>query len=157
MNPAQLTTLANEIANDPLGRGYDGMSDIAVADSINTSNRPAFKPVDVTAIRRYLLLNGLMPGIKDAKVNGATAQIKKVADTIIDTLNPNAFEQISLEDPTVFTAVSNMIDVMVAAGVVTSTDKTNILSLRNTTRTRAAELDIPAPTHLDVAYARGAR
>src|SRR5690349_2334037 len=149
MNDAQLTTLANEIANDPLGRGYADMSDIAVAGDINTSNRPAYKPVDTTTIRRYLLLNGLMPGIKDAKVNGATAQIKKTADIILDTLNPNAFEQVSMEDPAVFTAVSNMIDVMVAAGVVTSTDKANILGMRNATRTRAAELDIPAPTHLD--------
>ena len=36
---AEITVLRNEIVNDPLGRGYAGMTDSQVADSLNTANR----------------------------------------------------------------------------------------------------------------------
>ena len=34
-----MSILLDELTNDPLGRGYSGMSDLQVADSLNTANR----------------------------------------------------------------------------------------------------------------------
>jgi hypothetical protein len=39
MNKAQLQTLKDEIANDPLTRGYSGMTDAQIADDLNTEYR----------------------------------------------------------------------------------------------------------------------
>jgi hypothetical protein len=88
MNEAQLSTLAAEITNDPLSRGYSGMTDAAAADSINTSNRPTYKAVYTADIRRYVLINLIMPALKDARTNGSTADIKNVADTAYEMLSP---------------------------------------------------------------------
>jgi hypothetical protein len=157
MNEAQLSTLAAEITNDPLSRGYSGMTDAAAADSINTSNRPTYKAVYTADIRRYVLINLIMPALKDARTTGSTAEIKNVADTAYEMLFPGAFVTIELQDPSTYSTMSAMMDILVSASVITTDQKAAILALRNTTRTRAAELDIPAPTHLDVAYSRGVR
>jgi hypothetical protein len=41
---ARLLILKNEITNDPLTRGYSGMTDPQIADSLNTSNRSVTVP-----------------------------------------------------------------------------------------------------------------
>ena len=43
MDHAQMVILKSEITADPLGRGYSGMSNLAVANSLNTVNRPVTK------------------------------------------------------------------------------------------------------------------
>ena len=40
MDHNQIEILKTEISTDPLSRGYSGMSDLEVADSMNTVNRP---------------------------------------------------------------------------------------------------------------------
>lgn len=41
-----LGTLRKEVNNDPLGRGYDGMSDQEVADDMNTKYRTRYTSLD---------------------------------------------------------------------------------------------------------------
>lgn len=46
--------LAAEINNDPLSRGYSGLNDQQVADSLNTSDRTVSRISYVGAVRSYL-------------------------------------------------------------------------------------------------------
>lgn len=48
------TILTTEVGNDPLARGYAGMTDQQVADSLNTANRTVPKPVLVKDVLEYL-------------------------------------------------------------------------------------------------------
>lgn len=49
--------LKNELANDPLARGYSGMTDQQAADSLNTADRQVDGPAVGSAIIEYLLTN----------------------------------------------------------------------------------------------------
>lgn len=49
--------LHDELINDPLGRGYSGMSDVQAADSLNTPDRD----VSVDSIPSEFVVAGLVP------------------------------------------------------------------------------------------------
>ena len=50
-----LVALKSELDDDPLGRGYAGMTDQQASDSLNTMDRPG--PVDVQELQVIVLLN----------------------------------------------------------------------------------------------------
>lgn len=50
-----MSILSDEVLNDPLGRGYAGMTAHQVADSLNTANRPVKAFVTVNQVRQYLI------------------------------------------------------------------------------------------------------
>lgn len=53
-----LAALEAELTNDPLGRGYSGMTDAQAADSLNTVNRPTTR----TLIPAHEVFEAIVPG-----------------------------------------------------------------------------------------------
>ena len=151
---ANVDILRDEITNDPLGRLYSAMADHEIADSLNYADRPGKKPVPATDVRLYILLNGLFPAIQNLAANGQDATQKGTAITILQTIAPNSFDTIRMNLPNVNVAVSQMLQTMVDAGVMTAQHRTDMLALGDATISRAQELGLPAVHHLDVAEAR---
>lgn len=51
-------TLATEISTDPLGRGYRGMTDTELLESLNAINRELDQDINIDAFHSYLLKRG---------------------------------------------------------------------------------------------------
>jgi hypothetical protein len=151
---ANVDILRDEIANDPLSRGYAAMADSQIADSLNLPGRPGKRPVPATDVRLYVLLNGLFPGIQNLAATGQDPMQRGTAITILQTIAPNSFDTIRMNLPNVHAAVSQMLQTMVDAGVMTPQHRTDMLALGDTTISRAQELGLPTVHHLDVAEAR---
>lgn len=146
--------LAAELTNDPLGRGYASMSDSEIADSLNARDRPGRVPVPARDIRKYVLMNGLWPAIAMlAQSTEASPQARGAAITLMQTLAPNSFDIVSLDEPAVFDAVSNMADAMIAAGAITEEHRNAVLAMGNGLTSRARELGLGVVSHADVAFA----
>lgn len=77
-----LRTLKIEIDTDPLARGYSGMTNIQIANSLNTANRT----VNVTAMSGSEVLNN----IADAEYTGLTDARRQILMQLlgIGILNP---------------------------------------------------------------------
>ena len=151
---ANVDILREEIMNDPLSKNYEAMADSEVADFINTADRPGKKPVPATDVRLYILLNGLFPGIQNLAANGQDPTQRGTAITILQTIAPNSFDTIRMNLPNVRGAVSQMLQTMVEAGVMTAQHRTDMLALGDTMISRAQELGLSTVHHLDVAEAR---
>lgn len=151
---ANIDILREEIMTDPLSKNYEAMADSEVADSLNMADRPGKKPVAATDVRLYILLNGLFPGIQNLAANGQDPTQRGTAITILQTIAPNSFDTIRMNLPNVHGAVSQMLQTMVDAGVMTAQHRTDMLALGDTLISRAQELGIPTVHHLDVAEAR---
>lgn len=151
---ANVDILRDEITNDPLGRLYSAMADHEIADSLNHPDRPGRKPVPATDVRLYVLLHGIFPGIQNLAANGQDPTQRGTAITILQTIAPNSFDTIRMNLPNVHAAVSQMLQTMVDAGVMSAQHRTDMLALGEATISRAQELGLPPVHHLDVAEAR---
>lgn len=149
-----LNALAAEIADDPLGVGYASMPDSAVAESLNTPSRPGKKVVPASDVRRYVLLNGLWPKIQSLAVSSPDPVYQGTAITILQTLAPNSFDEIRMNDPLVSGAVTQMLTTMVAAGAMSATNRDEMVALGDAQISRAEELELGIVHHLDVAAAK---
>lgn len=145
-----MPALSDELSNDPLSRGYSGMTDAEAAASLHMVNRPGAVPAK--DVRRYLLLAGKWPGLVDAAANDSTGSVRQIAVNIVDTLAN--FEDFDLQDSTVLAAVTAGLDGAIAAGLMETANKTAILAMENNRQSRAAELGIPQTNLGDVIAAR---
>lgn len=156
MDPQSLAALAAELADDPLGVGYQDLSDAEAADALNAPSRPGRKPVPAGDVRRYVLLHGLWPGLQALAADPAATPVQRgTAVTILQTLAPNSFDTIHMDDDAVHVAVGQMLQTMVDAGVMTAGHRAAMLALGDATVSRAGELGAGPVHHLDVARARG--
>lgn len=65
-------TLQGEIANDPLGRNYSGMTDQQVADSLNTKNRT----VERSSVSGSEIFNAIVPSEYDSLLATTQERVK---------------------------------------------------------------------------------
>lgn len=149
-----LTKLQAEMTADPLSRGYADKADSLIAESLNEPNRPGRKVVPASDVRRFVLLNGIWPRIAALAQNPEDQEVQGVAITILQTLAPNSFDEIRMDDPEVTGAVSYMLGVMVSAGAMTTAQRSSMLAMGDTLVSRAQEIGLPPVHHLDVAAAR---
>jgi hypothetical protein len=154
MDAASLGTLRTELSGDPAGLGYQGLSDAQAADALNARTRPGKQPVPASEVRRYVLLNGLWPGLQNLAANGTDPVQKGTALTILQTLAPNSFDSIRMNDPAVAAAVTQMLQTMVDAGVMTAAHRDAMVALGDAQVSRAEELGLGHVHHIDVAEAR---
>ena len=153
---ADIDILRQELTDDPLGRGYAGMADGEVADSLNVADRPGKGVVAASEVRRYVLLNGLWPRIQAVAASSANPVHQGTAITILQTLQPNSFDQIRMNDPAVAGAVTSMLTTMVEAGAITAAHRDAMVALGDIQVSRATELGFGPVHHLTVADARRA-
>jgi hypothetical protein len=148
-----LSKLAAEISADPLAVGYADMADSAIADSLNAPTRSGKRVVPASEVRSYVLLNGLWP-----RIQALTASTNPIhqgsAVTILQTLAPNSFDTIRMNDPAIAAAVFNLLSTMVTAGALTEEQRDAMVALGDAEISRAEELGLPPVHHLDVAAAK---
>lgn len=155
MDPQALAALAAELADDPLSVGYASMADSEAADAINAPSRPGRRPVPASDVRRYVLLNGLWPGLQALAANPAADPTQRgTAITILQTLAPNSFDTIRMNDSAIRAAVSQMLQTMVDAGAMAAEHRAAMLALGDAQVSRAEELGLDRVHHLDVGAAR---
>lgn len=137
-----MTTLAEELAGDPLARGYAAMSPAETAASLNAKDRPG--PVPAIDVVRYLILQGKWAALK--------ISTSEAAVNVIETLT--RFDSIDLE--AYRAQVEAALDAVVLAGLIDAAHKTAILAMADTRRSRASELGLGHVREADVLIARGA-
>ncbi len=132
-----MSTLSDEITNDPLSRGYSGMTDAQVADSLNAVDRPA--PVPVEDVRRYLHLVDAWGDIADASRDTTLlASKRKAARKMVDALQD--FESFDLQN--YGTQIGARLGELVTEGMLTTDQRTVIIAMEASRQSRAQELGI---------------
>ena len=146
---ANIALLKSEIDSDPLGRGYSGMDDTAVAVDINTAYRTKKEPISSAELLAWSASDARLQNIKDAAENGATDDLKSLAQAayLIVTRDGTTLD-LNLADRVA------MLDSLVAAGVLTAADRTSLDALATVSISRAEELSIGRVRAGDVIQAR---
>ncbi len=147
--------LASELLDDPLGRGYASMSDREAVDSLNAANRAIRVSVSSRDIRKYVLMNGLWPRISGlASDPSADLNSRGAAITLLETIAPNSFDVVSMDDPQVYATVEAMANMMISAGTITADHRDAVLYMSEAIVSRAVELGIGSVDVGDVQTAR---
>lgn len=129
------TILTNELTNDPLARGYAGMTDQEVVDSLLTKNRPTER----TVVPSYEIFDAIVP----AEWAALTSQEKQRVQTIL------AMGSINIKG-------SNTRQSFLDAFAPGTTTRTNLAALQvGPNISRAEELGISDVGDGHVASARG--
>ena len=146
---ANIAILKSEIDGDPLGRGYSGMDDAAVAVDINTDYRTKKEPISSAELLAWSASDSRLQNIKNAAENGATDDLKSLAQAayLIVTRDGTTLD-LNLADRVA------MLDSLVAAGVLTADDRTSLDALATVSISRAEELAIGKVRAGDVIQAR---
>ena len=129
-----MTILKNEIVSDPNGVGYSSMSNEAVASSLNAKTIASLKIISTHDIEQYLVLTGLL-----LEIEFGTTQAAKVAARALQ-----AFESFDVTNPMILGKFTSILTGLVddSSLAFSETDKTNILSLGNTSISRATQLGL---------------
>ena len=149
-----IDALRLELAGDPTGIGYASMSDAEAAQAFNAKTRPGKRSVQATEVRSYVLLSGLWARISGVAQSSPDARYQGTAVTILQTLAPNSFETIRMQDPAVYGAVTQMLQTMIDAGAMEQIHMDAMLAMGDALIGRGEELGIGNVSHIDVAEAR---
>jgi hypothetical protein len=142
-------TLAQYIADDPDGRGFSGMTDAQVRDDLLAQEVQRYRDVPVGEIAGKAVLTGLVPKLKAATGNDN-------AQTLLDLIRgQTAMSVIEFTDSAAQSAVTAMLDDIVANTTVTQAEADALLALGTETVSKAADLGHPNLTERDVYLARG--
>jgi hypothetical protein len=144
--------LTAELTNDPLGRGYAGMTDAEAVADLNTHYRRG----DVPSIEvvKYLLMQPQQPWalMVDAQLQETDADKRRLAISTVETLR--VFDAITMGDPVIYAVIDATLAGLVAAGYLTADQKVDILAMGENLTTRAQELNLPRFNAGSVEYAR---
>jgi hypothetical protein len=141
--------LADHIAADPDERGYSSMTDAQVRDDLLAQMVERYRDVPVGEIAGKAVLSGLVPKLKAATDNDN-------AQTLLDLIRgQTAMSVIEYTDTQSRSAVTAMLDDIVANTTVEQAEANALLALGTETVSRAADLGHPNLTERDVYLARG--
>lgn len=148
-----LATLKAELEDDPVGIGYTG-NDIIDAELMNHAIRSGYKPLGSRALLAWGAANGRLSKINDAAnrvsvfdaINPAIRSVAMAADRMLS--RPDT--ELDLSNA----AHVGLVDALVAGGVLTAGDKTELLAMAATTIGRGEELGLGHVTPSNVADAR---
>ena len=173
MNNEQLQILSTEISTDPLTRGYSGMTDVQIRDSLNnTIDRPNTR--SITAIVEYLATKKHRTNQgNDTTYAHILGRLYMVANAKVgdDTLDRGAGNEMEVQhiagasewliliqslyfDSIDFDDTDLPYGYMENAGVWSSTHSSEIKALSQSQRSRASELGLGRVSTADVTYAK---
>lgn len=141
-----IAALVDEIANDPLGRGYAGMSDTQVSASLNAADRPSSKRVSNAKYLQWIA-GARRKVIGDAADSHADATVRGLAQVALDLLLRADIEYDRGDHLPLLQALQ-------AGGVLTAGDVTALDAQADTIVSRADELGIGRVRDRDVREAR---
>ena len=125
--------LKNELTDDPLGRGYSGMSDSAAADSLNAANRAVVRSVSAQSQRMWLA-GEIHQKIAAGVDTGATDTLKGICRS--------ALLMATNEDEYVRADHLALLDALVAGGILTQAEADALDDKADATISRAEELGL---------------
>jgi hypothetical protein len=152
---ANIDRLADEIANDPLGRGYSTMTDQEVADDLNTAYRTYIVEVSSRALLVWAGENGRLKKIDAARTDSnAPSGIQNICEVAMRLIERDE----AAYDPN-DSQHADMVAALVNAGVIAQADADSLNALGERSRTRAEELNLLGrspeigPAHINQARA----
>jgi len=132
-----LDTLKSEIADDPLTRSYSGMTDQALADSLNTADITIKDPISSADMLAWAGDSARYMKLKNGADSGADDTIKSICFVALEMIKRDATTfDFNLADRVA------MLDALVSASVLSAGDKTSLESLANKTISRATQLNL---------------
>lgn len=160
----RIQNIKSEIDTDPLVRGYAGMTDRQVADSMNASDRPVSAP-----ITSDVLLGWAAAGSDDAGSPVKPSRILRIKQAAAGThwnggsALPESIKGVAEAAAILLTKPSATLDVvkyaamlvaLEAASIIDTTEKTELETIGMSTQTRGAEIDAGHVKEGHVAHAR---
>jgi len=144
--------LRAEIANDPLSRGYSGMTDLEVLESLLEENRSRLGVLEHGLLIRTLASGGRLAKIQRAA--SAWADDTKDTATSVAMVALGFFNQAdSGLDPSQAADVA-LVNALVSTGTLSSDDRTALIDAATQTISRATELGLG---HVRLGYVQKAR
>lgn len=135
-----LQALKSEIENDPQSLGYAALveagRDQDVANLLNAKNRAGHRLVQLWEVKLAAIEGGFWPAIKVAATSHPVAEIKAVADTVLDYVDDRRFSTIDMDRASTMT----MLEALVSGQVITQEQADSLVALADTTLSRAEEL-----------------
>ena len=133
--------LKTEIATDPLGHGYAGMTDEALAASLSAVDRDGPKiDVPISAVEEFLLVNGLLAGIEALAVARPVTLASAAARSLTGLIQSTRLTGITMTDPATATQVEAMLAALTGASVLTQSQGDALLALASPKISRAQEI-----------------
>ncbi len=129
----RILTLKGEITNDPLVVGYSEMTDQQTTDSLNSETISAKQHINTRDIKSYLTLVG-----KYYPISQSTAASAKETMFNLQEFNDGFDMTVSGAE----TILTNMLDALIADGLIDVNDKTYILGLGDKLISRGEQLGL---------------
>jgi len=136
-----LTRLRDELLNDPLGRGYSSMDEVEVIHSLAQVDRGVLFPIKSNDLLAWSGANGRYMKIKRVAEDAAQSdEIRSIAWASMKMIERDGTDlDLNLSDR------ASMLDVLVAATILSQSDKDDLYSMATQTISRAQELNISLP------------
>lgn len=146
--------LVSEIAEEK----YKGMNDQEVADALNAVEIATIRNVQIRELAQWSSQNGIMPALFAAERDPATpASLYGAIRTLLTILTPGLLDSWEILDvsgePT--GAASEIMGGLVQAGLMTSGQAGELVTMAKTMTSRAAQIGLPFVGAHHVAAARG--
>ena len=142
--------LADEIANDPLSRGYASMDSYVVRDSLNNKDRSSYQALTSNELLKWSGINGRYIKVKAAAEN----------TSLSDEIRSAAYSAVVMvdRDNTVFdyndSNSQNIMNILVTNNVISESDKTDLTNSATNLISRAEELGLPKLRKKDIERAK---
>ncbi len=129
-----MSALSEELTNDPLGRGYAGMTDQAAADALNAAD---IADVQRVGNHKYLvwLAGKRRKKIADAAASHASEDVQGLAQMALDIILRPDVDYVRADHEA-------MLDGLVAGGVLVADDKTALDGKADVLISRAEQLGL---------------
>ena len=136
-----LTRLRNELLNDPLGRGYASMDEMEVIHSLIEIDRDILFPIRSDNLLAWSAMGGRLMKIKRvAEDETQSDEIRSIAWAAMKMVERDSTDlDLNLSDR------AAMLNVLVASGILSESDKDDLYDVATQTISRASELNIHLP------------
>ncbi len=132
-----LGKLKIELENDPLNRGYSDMTVEEIIMSLNTPNIPRYKSLTSAELLAWSASNRRRKKLVNASFNHDSEDIQNLAEVAVILLDRDRTElNLNLPDRV------QMVNILVAAGVLDASDKSDLYTLATYNISRNQELNL---------------
>lgn len=138
MTKQEILILKDELANDPLQRGYANMSNEEVANSLNTENIASRKLVPLWQVKKTIVEAGEWAQLIAAQ-SSSDSTVAGAAITAISYIDDPRFQNLDMD----LTATINMINILKTNGILSEQVVNAVNALADTNISRAQQLGLP--------------
>lgn len=133
-----ISVLRDELLNDPLGVGYNSMSNLEVIQSLLEVNRSVLKPIPSDDLLAWAGMNGRFVKITRAAEDESNSdELRSVAWAARTMVERDGTDlDLNLSDRT------GMLSLLVSEGVILESDKQDLVNMATVAASRAEELDL---------------